>query len=73
MIQINAIENRISQKFTLRIPSTKSQRKNTVRIMLNTPISGRIPNLLITTYTAARIKKIPQNTLLLFMMQPLFF
>lgn len=49
MIHINAMENRISQKFTLRIPFKKSQIKNTVNKTLNTLISGMIQSLLTTT------------------------
>ena len=40
MIHINAMENRISQKFTLRIPFKKSQIKNTVNKTLNALISA---------------------------------
>ena len=49
MIHINAMENRISQKFTLRIPFKKSQIKNTVNKMLKTLTSGIIQSLLTTT------------------------
>ena len=71
-----AIENRICQKLMFRMPFTKSQMQNTVKITVNTLTLGRIPNWLTITYTAANRKKIPQKIfplfLLMFIREPSF-